>query len=291
MLREIPINSDLSENVEYMNPHFPAHIHKMNLSMFPNYAGVTHWHDDLEFIIILDGHMTYNINGKLVELTRGNGILVNSRQLHYGYSPVRRECTFLCIILHTSLLCVNDWFRSQYVLPLLYNDNLPYLHLQKLIPWQKHMIDLVQDIYDHREDELAPVVIQTDFFEIFREICANVSPADSMTEKSALRLDSLKSMIGYIQLHYMEKITLDQIAHAGNCCKSKCSALFKQYLKQSPNNYLIDYRLSRSVSLLQNTSKSVAQIAEESGFHGASYYCEAFRKHFGISPKEYRQTL
>ena len=51
------LNSDASENVAYNNPDFPAYIKKRQLSSYPDFRAVSHWHDDLEFILILDGQM------------------------------------------------------------------------------------------------------------------------------------------------------------------------------------------------------------------------------------------
>ena len=40
--------------------------------------------------------MSYNVNGTIVRLGEGEGIFVNARQLHYGFSEERTECDFLC---------------------------------------------------------------------------------------------------------------------------------------------------------------------------------------------------
>ena len=69
----------LSENVAYNHPDFPAYIKKRQLSSYPDFRAVSHWHDDLEFILILDGTMIYNVNGKKIPLQTGEGLFVNSR--------------------------------------------------------------------------------------------------------------------------------------------------------------------------------------------------------------------
>ena len=83
---QIPINSDLSENVEYNNHNFPAYIKPGILSLYMDYKAVSHWHDDLEFIVILEGKMSYEINGERIEISQGEGLFINSRQLHNGFS-------------------------------------------------------------------------------------------------------------------------------------------------------------------------------------------------------------
>lgn len=59
--------------------------------------------------------MSYNVNGCSTNLETGNGILVNSRQLHHGYSTDHTECEFICILLHPLLLCASEYYGKQYV--------------------------------------------------------------------------------------------------------------------------------------------------------------------------------
>ena len=70
----IVLNSDASENVAYNNPDFPAYIKKGQLSRYPDFRAVSHWHDDLEFILILEGQMFYDVNGQKISLQAGEGI-------------------------------------------------------------------------------------------------------------------------------------------------------------------------------------------------------------------------
>lgn len=88
------LNSDASENVAYNNPDFPAYIKKRQLSSYPDFRAVSHWHDDLEFMLILEGQMSYDVNGQKISLQAGEGIFVNSRCFHYGYSDTHTECPF-----------------------------------------------------------------------------------------------------------------------------------------------------------------------------------------------------
>lgn len=88
----------------------------------------------------------------------------------------------------------------------------------------------------------------------------------------------------------MEHITLADIALSGACCKSKCSLLFKKYLRDTPINYTTKLWLRNSLSALLGSNSSIASIAYEYGFNGASYYCETFRKYYGMPPMIYKQN-
>ena len=97
---ELKNRNDRSENVSYDTPEFPVYVRRGMLSSYPNFSAISHWHEDIEFIFVQSGHMEYNINGVTVRLNEGEGIFVNSRQLHYGFSKEFEECIFICILIH-----------------------------------------------------------------------------------------------------------------------------------------------------------------------------------------------
>ena len=56
--------------------------------------------------------------------------------------------------------------------------------------------------------------------------------------KESNELISLRNMITYMEEHYFRRITLENLASSGICCKSRCSFLFKKYLHETPMVYL-----------------------------------------------------
>lgn len=100
---------------------------------------------------------------------------------------------------------------------------------------------------------------------------------------------SKKDMVSFIHRHYTEKLSLASIAASGSVCRSKCCALFKRYMRQSPIDFLNCYRLEVSRGLLENTSMSITQIATSCGFNHLSYYSRLFLRNYGCTPGDYRK--
>ena len=98
----------------------------------------------------------------------------------------------------------------------------------------------------------------------------------------------LRKMTGYIQGHYAETVTLDQIAAAGAVCRNRCCILFRENLGCTPIEYATRYRLDKACELLLG-GNSVTEAALSSGFHGASYFAEVFRRVYGKTPTQYRK--
>ena len=94
----------------------------------------------------------------------------------------------------------------------------------------------------------------------------------------------------YIDLHFKEPLTLDQLSEEAHMNKYYLSHSFKREYGVSPINYLISRRISESKYLLSETDLSMSQIAQLLGFSSLSYFSQAFRKSQGVSPMEFRQN-
>lgn len=93
----------------------------------------------------------------------------------------------------------------------------------------------------------------------------------------------------YIDNHFKENITLDQLAAMVHINKYYLSHAFRKEFNTSPINYLIERRIEESRFLLGETDHSLSQIAQILGFSSLSYFSQCFRKAEGISPMEYRK--
>lgn len=286
-------NPDSSETVAYNNPLFPVYARYGILSSYPDYTAISHWHRDLEFIVIMKGAMTYSVNGVLVELTENHGIMVNSRQLHYGFSPQHEECEFICILLSPELLEGNTWFCQNYIEPVTENAACPYLHLAP-DGWQGQILEILRDMYLCFDGESIPpaayFTVLSHFVTIMEILYENTDLQDNGRPAESAGLISIRNMIKYIEEHYREKLTLENIALSGTCCKSHCSLLFKKYLNDTPAVYVTKLRLRKSLTALLTSDMSMTDIAYEYGFCTASYYCETFKKYYGVSPLAYRKA-
>ena len=88
----------------------------------------------------------------------------------------------------------------------------------------------------------------------------------------------------------MNKISLDEISYAGNVGKTLCAKIFKKYTSKTPGDYLIYYRIQKSIELLTTTSLSTTEISFSTGFSSASHFTKTFRTLMGYTPLQYRNN-
>lgn len=93
----------------------------------------------------------------------------------------------------------------------------------------------------------------------------------------------------YIDTHYQENITLDQLAEVCHVSKYHLAHAFAEEYGISPINYLISKRISEAEHLLKTTDFSLSLISNTTGFSSSSYFAQIFRKQKGMSPTEYRK--
>lgn len=93
----------------------------------------------------------------------------------------------------------------------------------------------------------------------------------------------------YIENHFKENLTLDDLAAAAHISKYYLVHAFSREYGVSPINYLLSCRIQESLYLLSKTRIPLSQISGMLGFSSPSYFSQSFRRIQGISPMEYRR--
>lgn len=287
----IELMQDFSEIVHYEHTGIPLYIRTADLSVYPSMCAPCHWHDDIEWIYIISGKMCYYINGRRILLNENDSLMVNSRQMHYGCSYKEQDCQFLCILFHPSLFGSNKCLLQKYVTPVIENADCEYLHFHSKQARGKEIAEYLEQIRCLKAGaanayEMQAIAI---IFQLWSSLlqCKELAIPNSKSDCNS-DLEIQKNMVSFIYQHYMERISLNEIAASGNVSRSKCCLIFKHYLQQSPVDFLNTFRLKTSCSLLRNTEKSITEIAFSCGFNHLSYFSKLFIRTFGCTPREYR---
>lgn len=285
----ITTRSDKSQVLNYDNPLFYSFMsHPVwpdNISQYVR----DHWHEDLEYFYIIDGCLEFMVNGKQFHLTKGEGIVVNSKRIHSNWSNKGDSCEFLCIIIHPSYMCASSYIEQKYVSPILSPHSADYLLLSQN-DWTKQIIDEMLSLLEMDKNAKATElkIIETSF-RCLRYMHEHID-FSTAKQPAPIHVNTFKSMMSYIQEHYMEKVSLDDIASAGNVGKTLCAKIFKRYVAKTPGDYLISYRVTKSMDLLTTSDLSVTDIAFQTGFTSGSHYTKTFREMVGCTPSEYRSS-
>ena len=112
---------------------------------------------------------------------------------------------------------------------------------------------------------------------------------DSKNKKEDIRNYTIKKAITFIREHYMENISLDQLAERLEITPEYLSTLFNKEVGINFSIFLKRFRISQAKRLLKGTDKKIYEIASEVGYSDPKYFNRVFKEEIGISPGDYRQ--
>lgn len=287
-LFEVQTNSLKEEKVRYDSPLLLAYIRESHLKDYRGYRAEAHFHSDLEFIRVLQGSLSYSVNGIVYQINEGEGLFVNAKALHFGFSKKKRDCLFQVIVFSPLLLNVNLEIGKELILPVL-ERGVDHFSLLPDVPYQREVLKCMQDIFDSKSslrnsNELQIVSL---FYKMVYLLFPHV-PIENESAKTHF-LPIMQNMLGFIDESYSRNITLKDIAVAGNVSLRSANRFFSSYLHMSPKAYLITYRLHRASEMLQSTDAQVQDIGYKCGYSSPSFFVNSFKEEFGMTPLKYRK--
>ena len=95
-------------------------------------------------------------------------------------------------------------------------------------------------------------------------------------------------MLNYISENYHNHITMQTLAEHLNFSVSSLSHIFKKNCAKSLPEYILSLRLNEAKTLLKESNTSIIEISSFLGFSSSNYFSTVFKKHFGITPRQYR---
>lgn len=287
----LDVYSDLSEKLNYNLPDFPLYVRRGTLVQFDQYSAACHWHRDLEFIYMLDGAMDYFVNGQTVHIEKGDGIFINSKRLHYGFSTEKNDCSYIVVAVHPALLGNNTYIGKSYLEEKFGSSTNDFVMLTRKDSWEQGALSSLNQIYDEMYSSTRnPLRLLAQVMSLCADVGDHIQQVpEHLTDDQSWMI--VRKMTGFVHQNYDSKISLKEIASAGAVCRSKCCELFSMYLGQTPNTYLMQFRIRKSSEMLRDTNRSICEIAISCGFQSASYFSYVFRKITNKAPQDYRRKI
>jgi len=150
---------------------------------------------------------------------------------------------------------------------------------------EKELLHVYENSLKHRpEDAERLAVLVRPLCHMLQLLQLQLADAPPTATKSAM----FDSILAYVQFHFMQEISIADIARACACSQSTVSHLFRQYTGQPVKKYIADLRLAQAKKLLETSELPVSTIAQMCGFSNINYFPTAFKKQTGLSPSEYR---
>ena len=114
-----------------------------------------------------------------------------------------------------------------------------------------------------------------------------------LEEEIALDFDDLNEVdlaLDFFNEKYNTNISIKRYAEERHISVCWFNRIFKRVTRETPMQHIINLRIANALNLLNETTYNITQIANIVGYDDAYYFSRIFKKHIGISPREYRKT-
>lgn len=291
----------LKENVTHGTPKNPIHGMHFTAGEDTPYHGCffveRHWHNYVEILLVTKGQYVVEINLENHLLNEGDICILNSGDLHQ-ITGQRPDAVHDVVLFDPQILDFSyaDEWEERYIAPFLSQA----LILQNiLLSKDEGHAEILGTVKDLMKKALLTgpgwyvecKLLLLKLFHLMTRYRMLLPSKEVLSPADARKIGRYKTIVSYIEEHYKEPVSLEQLADAVPCNSQYLCRSFREIAGASPIQYLISYRLDRACELLRCTARPVTDIALECGFENISYFIRKFKAVKGYTPKEYRESF
>ena len=249
-----------------------------------------HSHDYYEFYFFLEGDVSIQIGQETFPIKYGDIMLMpphipHKPIIHSHEVPYRRFVFWISqeYCSHLLQLSPDYVYLMQYVETsktyLFHNDRITFNTIQSLI------LRLIEEMHSERFGRAAQITLCVNDLVLFlnRLIYARNVPSSPGEEK-----DLYRQLTSYIEEHLDEDLPLEKLAEEFYVSKYHIAHVFKDRIGMSIHQYITKKRLALCKEAILGNA-NISEVYQAYGFGDYSSFFRAFKKEYGISPKDYRE--
>lgn len=290
-MQRILTTDDLRETKQHGQPDFPIQYYLDDTRDFYNSQVDWHWHNEFEIVAVSEGVVDCHVGQESFRLKAGEAVFINSRVLHQF--TAKDYCIMPNIVFSPEFIAPEQTVIYDKFIAPIEKSTMEYLVFKNTCEWHNRVLELLSTLFCEISvdgfNELKVRNILSEAWVIILEQVRHTLRENNCVNDANSSGNSVKLMIQYIGAHYMEEISLNDIAASVNISKNTAMRYFAANIGVSPVDYLIKYRIGISCKMLRETSDKISHIAGCVGYENTSYFCRLFRKYVGVSPKKYRE--
>ncbi len=240
-----------------------------------------HWHKSIEIDYVLRGDLKASINGENKILSKGDFAVISANEVHQTDGKYPNEHVKFLVIIYSNVFMKN--YFSEYEK---YKLELDDEQVKEDI--RKHLDRIADNIVS--EDELSELHILSALISILDELFTKCSVRKENLDDVLTNVDNvnyIKSAIEYIKEHYMESLSLEQVASVIGLSPSYFSRLFKIKTNRTFHIYLNDIRLRNALSDIEKYDVTETEAALNNGFPNIKSFITTFKRNYNCTPSQY----
>jgi AraC-like DNA-binding protein len=252
-----------------------------------------HYHDFNKIVIFISGNVTYVIEGKYYKLRPWDILFVSSNELHKPIIDPNEYYERIIIWVNSNFLeshstedsdlltCFHTAAKEKLNLFRLYTDNLNII--------KDTLFSLEKSI---REKDFGGKILQNSYFiQLIVHLNRLMLRTKIKKDEKDIQYDErIISILTYINENLGSDLSVDSIASRFYINRYYLMHNFKSQTGYTLHNYILQKRLAKAAELVKKGLQT-SNISEQCGFQDYSSFVRAFKKNFGLSPKQYYKAI
>ena len=246
-----------------------------------------HWHKALELLMFIKGMVTCNFENASLQFKAGDMYILNSHEVHE--TKCTRNAVYLVVHIDPTRMChyVPTFDQLSFSLTFDPEDQVKAMAHEEL---RIHLLEILRQTREE-EDGAWMLERQARLFAVAALLVKHFSQPLAVEQTRLQRSDMtrLEPVLGYVQLHHEQEISLEDAANTMGLNKEYFCRLFKKNMGVSFLQYVYQVRANAVCRELETTDDPIGQIAERHGFRDPKMLNHYFREIYGCTPSEKRK--
>lgn len=252
-----------------------------------------HYHNFLEIGYCEYGSGVFIVDGEIIPFSGQCASIIYEGQTHIAQSinPEKSLWHFLYINLEYLFSGHNTWGLSLLDKAQIENYEFRNLLMYEESPSIYELIQMILYESSHTSQNYLEAIRGLVYALLIEHNRFNKKRTSSANHVKQIKLlDDIAETINYINMNYMNEITIDTLVKISNISKANLQRKFLVVTGMSPMQYIHNMRLNRASVMLWNPKKPIVDIAMEVGYNSLSSFNRHFLKRFQMSPTMWRKS-
>ena len=275
-------------------PYYKSHFDMSPLGIRVEYSTTPggyhplHWHEEIEILYPLNGDILLNLAGKKYTIPTKHFAVIESCQVHSTFS-YNKTSMFVCI--HITKKMLEAYLPN---IELYRITCIPDLITDEQFPEYRAICELLENLTRFYMEDSPTYTLEANgiVMQITGHLLRYFSTINTMqlSDMDQLTRERIQEVISYVDEHYMEPVSLQEVCDHIGLGKEYFCRFFKKNMHLSFLNYLNETRLAHAYQDLQTTVLSIAEIMEKNGLTNQKLFNKTFKELYGCTPSEVRKA-
>ena len=261
-------------------------------TMVKNY----HWHDEVEWIYIVEGSINVEIDMEIFHVRENTLICIPKGALHK--IQTEGKCLYYAFVYKIQFLqfSLYDYCESAYMIPLEQEEMIFSKVIDLTLSYNNVIKRELQEIADTymKKPEAWRLEVKASLIKIVALLIQNkqLEETDFKNQTNMIeKVTNMKLLLQYMKEHYQEKIYIKELAKIVNMNENYFCRYFKNIVGKTPIEYINYLRIEEAAKLIRETDHQIIEICFMVGFENVSYFIRKFKENKQITPKKYSQSM